>query len=62
MSMKDKINVTKEMFQHFIEANKTNNGKILDIETYKKSKLDAETYIYIADHIDDFRKKYQKGI
>lgn len=53
------MKITKEMFQKFIDANKSNqNGKMLDFETYKKSGLNANEYIYISDHYEELKKQY----
>ena len=56
--MNKKINITKDMFMKYIEVNKTNCGKKLDFDTFKRSGLDAQTYIYIADHEDELRRRY----
>lgn len=56
--MNNKRNITKDMFMKYIEVNKTNCGKKLDFETYKRSGLDAETYIYIADHEEELKIRF----
>lgn len=55
------MEITKEMFDQYLEANKEHNGKSsLDIESYNKTRLKIEEYIYIYDHFDILSKKFQK--
>lgn len=55
------MKITKEMFDQFIEANKGNTGKLMDYDTYKKSGLDANEYIYISDHYEELKKLFKKN-
>ena len=55
------MEITKEMFDQYLEANKEHNGKSsLEIESYNKTRLKIEEYIYIYDHFDILSKKFQK--
>lgn len=56
------MKITEEMFQKYLKVNKCNNGKRLDFDTYKKSGLDVNDYIYISDHYEELKKKFQKDM
>lgn len=52
------MNVRKEEIMEYLKA--TNNKKSYLIEDYEKTKMPATKFIYIADHLDELRKKVEK--
>lgn len=60
------MNITKQQFAEFVEANRkkiSNNGNdysIMSIERWKLTSLDINTYIYIADHYEELKRKFNR--
>lgn len=52
------ICVSDDEIKDYLKA--TNNKKSYLIEDYKKTKMDATKFIYIADHLEELRKKVEE--
>ena len=60
------MNITKEQFRDYEQANNRklnangNDFSKMSIERWKLTSLDINTYIYIADHYEELKRKFNR--
>lgn len=60
------MKITKEQFRDYEQANNRklnatgNDFSKMSIERWKMTSLDINTYIYIADHYEELKRKFNR--